>query len=394
MRPAFTSAVLGLALAAGCGGPDGPFHTVTEGPFRVTITETGELQAARYAIVVMPPYMWEYGQPKIKHLEKEGILVKKGDRVGQIETLGVEKALGLKQADLTIAEGELKRKKVEQRNQMDGLNAQLRSAEGALRMARMDTQRVAFESRTRREKARLQLRKAVLALRKIRRQIDVKKRVQAEDLLIAEAKITQIHAAIEKAKHTIERFTLRAPGEGMIEYRKNRRSGRKVAAGDQLWWGADILGLPDLSEMKILTTVNETDIDKAHVGQRVSVRLDAFPKVAFDGSVTSISRISRGKGSDSKARVFDVEALLDTTDSILRPGMTVSCEFLVTAMDQALSVHPSCIQREGEGYVVYVEKTFGLQRVEVQLGPRSPAAVVVQGDLKAGDRVLAGPKQG
>ena len=385
---------LGLALLAGCGGPEGLFFAVEQGAFRTTITETGELQAARYTIIVMPPFDWGYGQPKIKRLEKEGLQVERGDIVGEIETLGVEAALGKKKVDLAIAERELEKLKVEQRNQMAGLEAQLHSAEAGLRMVQMDTQRVAFESRNRRERARLQHRKAILSQRKVQQQIGVRSRVQAEDLLIQQAKITQILTAIKKAERTIERFTLRAPAAGMIEYRKNRRTDRKVAVGDQLWWGNPIIGLPDLSQMKVLTTINETDIDKARIDQRVSVRLDAFPKVAFGGSVTSISRISRRKDRDSKIKVFDVEVLLDTTDPILRPGMTVSCEFLVAEMDNALWVHPSCIHPEEQGYVVYVKKAFGLQTVPVELGPRNLAGVVVRGDLQAGDRVLAAPAQG
>ena len=351
------------------------------------------MQAARYSIVSMPYFRGEYGRPKIEHLEKEGLWVKKGDKVGKIETLGVEKALGQKKVDLQIALRELDKLKVEQSNEITGLEAELRQAQGALRLAAMDTQRVAFESRIKKELKRLEYRKAELNLRKIEQKIEDKHWIQAEDLLIKQAKITQIIAAIEKAERAIERFTLRAPAEGMIEYRKFR-GGRKVAIGDQLWRGRAIIGLPDLNQMKILTTVGETDIDKVQVGMRTSVRLDAFPKVAFGGSITSISRISRRKDRESRIKVFDVEVLLDTTDPILRPGMTVSCEFLVAALEDALWVPPACVHKEEMGYVVYVKKTLGLKTVAVELGARKADAVVVQGDLQVGDRVLAGRKQG
>ena len=378
--------VLLCGLLAACGGPEGSFFAVEQGAFHTSFTETGELQAARYSIVTMPHFRWESGQPKIEQLEKEGLWVKKGDTVGKIETLGVAKALGQKKVDLQIAQRELDKLKAQQSNEINGLDAELRRGQGALRLAAMDTQRVAFESRSKKELKRLEYRKAELALRKIEGKIEYKRRTQVEDLLIKEAKITQIFAAIEKAKRAIERFTLRAPAEGMIEYRKYRR-GRKVAIGDQLWRGQPIIGLPDLNQMKILTTVGETDIDKIRVGLRASVRLDAFPKVAFDGSITSISRISRRKERESKIKVFDVEVLLDTTDPILRPGMTVSCEFLVAALDDVLWVHPACVHKEDQGYVVYVKKNARLKN-------RRSKAGGPQNGRRCGARRLAGRRPG
>ena len=204
---------------------------------------------------------------------------------------------------------------------------------------------------------------------------------------IKEAKIQKIEADIQKAEETIERFTLRAPAPGLIEYRQNRRTRNKVAVGDQLYTGSAIIGLPDLSQMKVLTTVSETDIDKVFVGQRVSVRLDAFPKFVYEGKITEVSRISREKSRDDKNKVFDVEVLLDKSDKLLRPGMTVRCEFMVADLDDALFVDNDCIHREDGEYVVYVKKLVGLKRVPVKLGPRSAKGVVITGDIEAGAQV-------
>ena len=81
--------------------------------------------------------------------------------------------------------------------------------------------------------------------------------------------------------------------------------------------------------MKVQTSVNETDISKIYKGQKVNVRLDAFPRKVFKGSIISISNTVQNKERDSKIKVFFVEVLLDETDRILKPGMTVSCEFII-----------------------------------------------------------------
>jgi multidrug efflux pump subunit AcrA (membrane-fusion protein) len=186
----------------------------------------------------------------------------------------------------------------------------------------------------------------------------------------------------------MESFTLRAPGDGIIEYYKNRRTGNKTAVGDQPWWGSPLMGLPDLSRMKVLTSVDETDIGRVAVGQKTIVRIDAYPQHTFEGKVTSLSRISRQKEKDSEEKVFDVEVLLDGTHPVLKPGMTVSCDLVVADLAEALYVDNDAVRRDDDGFCMYVKRLFGARRVPVTLGPRNTDWTVVVGDVDEGDRVL------
>jgi RND family efflux transporter MFP subunit len=377
-------------LLAGCGPDDQRYASVRRGPFLSTLRETGELQAVHYRIVTMPRFGWSYGRPKITELEREGTLVKKGDWVGQIETSGVARELGSKEADLAIAQADLNKLKVEQATEMAQLDAQLRSAESRLAMARIDVDRVRFESPARQRLKQLALLKAEMALDKLTSKRSATVTVQAEDLLIQKAKITRIRAAMEQAERTLESFTLRAPGDGIMEYLKDRRSGNKTAVGDQPWWGTPLIGLPDLSQMKVLTSVDETDIDKVKIGQKSVVRIDAYPQHTFEGNVISVSRISRRKEKDSNAKVFDVEVLLDGTHPILKPGMTVSCDLVVADLAEAMYVDNDAVRRDGNGFCMHVKRLFGTRRVPVTLGPRNTDWTVVVGDVDEGDRVLLG----
>ena len=86
--------------------------------------------------------------------------------------------------------------------------------------------------------------------------------------------------------------------------------------------------MPELEFMKVNTQVNETDFLKLEVNQKVAVRLDALPKVVFEGEVAYIGKLCRLKETKSRQRVFDVEVRILEPDERLKPGMTVSCEFL------------------------------------------------------------------
>ena len=383
-------------LIVACHTENSHKNKVEKGAFRATLVETGELQAVNSKIIPMPAFSWSYGRPKIIELEKEGLIVKKGDIVGKIETAGVESKLSEEESELAMAQADLKKLDVEHASQLKNLSAELESAKAGLRQAIIDTQRVTFESAVKKKIQRLKYQRAVIALSAAENKLKHKKIVQREEILIQKAKIKKIVADIDQAHRTIERFILHAPADGMIEYRRKRWGSReKIKVGDESWpgetfnWGFRISG-----RMKALTTINETDIDKVDVGNKVTVKLDAFPKYTFDGSVIWISKTCRKKESKSKVKVFDVEVILDGSDPILRPGMTVSCEIVIADLADALWVNFDCIHQEGKDYYIYVQNDGKTNRVKVTLGPRNSKAVVVYGELDAGDKIVSPQKSG
>jgi HlyD family secretion protein len=300
-----------------------------KGP-NATLTETGELQAVKSTVVQMPSFNWAYGRPKIVRLEGEGTNVKKGDVVGQIDTAGVVREMGQKEADLAMGQADLNKLLVEHENQIKAQEADQEIAKAALKQAQVNMERVKFESLAKKEVRQLELEIAELAYQQILKKMKHNQIIQQETLRIQKEKIKQIVSAINMAKRTKDMFTLRAPANGMIEYKKRGwRSREKIKVGDELHPGEALIGLPDLTRMKVLTMVNETDISKIKLGQKAAVKLDAFPKVLFDGEIIYVSKTCRLKERDSKIKIFDVEILLEKSDPILRPGMTVSCEILV-----------------------------------------------------------------
>jgi len=380
--------ILIFVSVIGCRENNENFFLVEKGKFSVTITETGELQAVNSKIVTMPSFGWDYGRPKITALEKEGKIVEANDIVGQIDTSGVVRHLGQKKADLEIAKADIQKMIAQHDSKMKQLSAALESAEAALRMAVIDTQRVKFESESKREISKLNYQIAKITFKKAQKKITHTKKIHTEEKQIQQEKLKQIISAIEKAERTIQNFTLRAPAEGLIVHRKKGWRGEKVRVGDQLWMGRPIIGLPDLSRMKVSTTVNETDIDKIKVDQKVSVRLDAFPKKAFEGKITKFGRTCRKKDRDSKIKVFDVEILLKESNPILRPGMTVSCEILVAELEDALFVNNTCIHQKGDQFYILVKDGAKSREIQVKLGAKNNKGVVVDGDVKAGDKIL------
>ena len=378
-----------------CGESDssGVFR-IQRGKFISSLTETGTLQAVNSTVIMMPFVKGRYERLKITYLEKEGTIVKKGQKVGEIDKTKIIQDLDKKKSDLAIAESDLEKLRVGHQTKIKQLQADLRSAESSLSSSKIAVERVQFESETLKKIKAYEFKKAEIAYDRSKKKIETTEIIQKEESKIQEIKIKQIKNEIELNEIALREFTLLAPKDGMIEYSRNYYTNKKVQVGDEMWpfWG--IVSLPDLSRMKIETTVNEFDVKKISVGQKVYVRLDAFPKNVFEGRITRVSNISRKKERESKIKVFDVEVLLDRVDHTLKPGMTVSCEFITSEFDDVLFVEKSCIIEKDNVYYLKVSEGIKDKLVNVEVGPSNNRYIVVYGDIKEGDRIVITKESG
>jgi len=365
---------------------------VQRGHFLATLVETGELQALRSKVIIAPRYNWSYGEPTIVALEKEGTFVQEGDWVGQIDTTGVVSYLIQQESQLAIEQANLTTLIVQQETELKNLEATLKEQEASLRQAIIDTQRVRFEAQSKQEISGLRLKMAEIACQKAKRAIEHAKIVHEQDILIQQGRLRQIESEIQEAYDTIDTYTLKAPSKGMVVYksqqRRRGRSGEKIKVGDEIRRGSPLIGLPDLSEMKVLSTVNEIDIGKIDLDQKVIVRLDAFPDEQFNGKIIYIGKICREENDDSDVKVFDIDVLLENATSICRPGMTVSCEIVVAEYDNILFVNNGYVVERDDGYFLIVHRGNKDEWVPVKLGPRNNRSVVIEGDIEAGEKLV------
>jgi hypothetical protein len=109
---------------------------------------------------------------------------------------------------------------------------------------------------------------------------------------------------------------------------RNWNTGGLIKVGDNIYSGNNMANVPELKMMKVNTFINENDFLKIKVGQKVRVRLDALPKVDFEGEIAYIGKLCRRRERNSRQKGFDVEVNMLKSDDRLKPGMTVSCEFL------------------------------------------------------------------
>jgi len=117
----------------------------------------------------------------------------------------------------------------------------------------------------------------------------VQARSNLKKIVAAQKDLESARSAAEAARATLDQAAIQsgyaklsAPFAGIV-------TSRNVEPGEVVTAGREVLTVTDLSTVDLKIFVGETEIGKVKPGQRVEVKVDTFPKKAFEGRVTFIS---------------------------------------------------------------------------------------------------------
>ena len=143
-----------------------------------------------------------------------------------------------------------------------------------------------------------------------------------------ESALTQARSDLRLAYQALERTRVRAPSAGTVLH-VGAKVGELAGPAGEL----PLLMFGDLTTLKVRAEVEERDVNKVRVGQRVVVRSDAFPGKDFSGKVTQIASalgaphiVTRGPRRPNDVDVLEVVATLDAGSELLT-GMRVDVFF-------------------------------------------------------------------
>ena len=231
-------------------------------------------------------------------------------------------------------------------------------------------------------------------------------RARTQVRLNSEAQLAQAKAALDAAnrqlkkederleryKAQLENCKIYAPQSGMVVYASPGRRSSAIAEGALLRERQHILSLPDLSKMQVKTSVHESVQDQVKAGLRATIRLDAFPDRAYEGTVKSVAVLpDQGSWYNSDTKMYETFVTIDETVEQLKPGMTAVCEIHVDRIESVLTVPVQGLQQEDKSTFCYVEVNGRPQRRDIVVGKTNDKFVEVVDGLSAGDRVVLNP---
>lgn len=147
--------------------------------------------------------------------------------------------------------------------------------------------------------------------------------------------------------------------------------------------GSALMTLADLSDLRIVASVDEAQISHIAKDQRVEIRVDTYGDRIFKGVVERVSPL----GVDTSSIVtFAVEiAVKDESAPLLRSGMSADIEIVTSEQKDALLVPLLAVQSQGKRR--FVKLLSGEQRT-IQPGSTDGTRMVVLDGLAEGDTVL------
>lgn len=382
------SALLLAVLMAACSGNPFDSYKIQKGTFHQTIIESGELAAVETKAFVLPRYGDYWYEMKIIGLLDHGTEVKAGDSVIQLDPSEVKKVIIELESQLETEQANMDKLLVNQSNRRTELEMNLKNGIASFNLKKLEMDYTQFESNQIRKTKELEFEQEKIALNKTKRAIELNKIIEKNDLIIQKIRINQMKKNIKSAYDVLPKLTIRTPIPGIFQIARNRRNRGQLKIGDEVYQGANMGNVPNLSKMKVETQVNEFDFDKIELGQKVLVRLDALPDVSFDGEISLIEKLCYRKEEKSKQKVFDVEVTILDQDERLKPGMTVSCEFFCKELRNVNFVPLNCIDTTQTGHCVYLKKGSGYLQVPVKVGPANNTQMVIYGDFKKGQRLV------
>jgi len=157
-------------------------------------------------------------------------------------------------------------------------------------------------------------------------------------LKVAEASEKSAQIALSRAQQSLSYTSIFAPIDGVVVER-NVNLGQTVAASlsaPQLFLIAN-----DLTQMRILAQVGESDIDKIEQGQKVRFTVQAIPDRAFEGTVQQVRLQSTMVDNVVN---YTVVITVENPKRELLPGMTARVDFLVKSATGVLKVSNAALR--------------------------------------------------
>ncbi|MCS6874239.1 MAG: efflux RND transporter periplasmic adaptor subunit [Pyrinomonadaceae bacterium] len=311
---------------------------------------------------------------------------------------------------------ELLESNVISRSEYDQARDRLATAETALRNAeaRLRSQQLAVsEAEARVKELRARVSQQEVAVR------DAERAVKAADLNAeSSAKRAEQQAALFRGQKSQRDKTLQlAPINGIIADIPSK-VGTFAVAGLST---TPLLTIADMSTINVEVKVSETEIDKVEVGQRATIRVDAFPETEILGEVTQKTPLALGKSQttgglstninvqESKEFrvVIQLKEIPDKVKDGLRPGMNATATIFTKTVENVIAIPiQAIVEKQVETPTpqqaeektkppkgVYIVERDRAKFVEVTTGVSGETEIEITSGLEEGQELITGPSK-
>jgi HlyD family secretion protein len=247
--------------------------------------------------------------------------------------------------------------------------------------------------------------------------------------------IERAQAGSSQARDQLSKTTVYSPIDGTVTILNSKLGERIVATGQ--FAGTEVMRVADLSHMQAVVDVNENDVVNVKVGDKASIKIDAYSDRRFKGTVQQIANTGKttGAGTQEEVTNFEVKISVDEHDVSLRPALSCTADIetnmvkdVVAVPMQAVTIRtgdsnlsPEEIEKKKQkaaardkgdnsaeltnekqekaaqrveseklSKVVFLKKGAKAQQVKVMTGISDDTYMEIKSGIKPGDEVISG----
>jgi multidrug efflux pump subunit AcrA (membrane-fusion protein) len=273
----------------------------------------------------------------------QGLFEKKLVSKRVLEEAETARANALSQYETAQNDVESQIKAVESQQQtIDARKEALESRRTTLELHKKNLVTVEESQEAQKRQRAAELENARTRLQQILETTDEEKQLTVHAEVSAKAAFVEAESTLKAQEERFGWTTVIAPMSGTVT-RLNVEEGEIVTSGRSAFsQGAAILTVANLARMVVKTRINEVDIAKIALGQKVEIRVDAYRDKVFEGRVSEIapSAFAPGQVGQQGDGTITFEVIIEVIGSPaeLLPGMSADVDIIVMQDDNVLQL--------------------------------------------------------
>lgn len=178
--------------------------------------------------------------------------------------------------------------------------------------------------------------------------------------------------------NALEETVIKAPISGVI-IKRMVEEGEVVAPVSQV-----LLAIGDLSRLKIITEINEIDINKIGVGLPVEIKFEAINNHFYQGKVSKVASVGKKVGN---IVTYSVEVEILDSDNQVKPDMSCDIDLIIEKAENVVYLPIGAVMKRENKNLVMLKKGEEFIWREVKLGIVDDGYVAIEEGVKEGEEV-------
>lgn len=354
----------------------GYLEVIPPGPLVVSATTDGRVKS----LSVVEGQIVEEGEE----------LARLDDSIHRLDREAKEAAVSLARAKLARLQAGFRQEEISQAKlALQAAEARLRNAETEYARSESLVKDALIPKRAYdTSKADLAVAQAEVAAKKS--EVELRERgYRKEDIVVAQAELTVSESELARIKHKSDACVIKSPIRAVV-LDVYVELGKWVSPTDQAERPGAILRLIDPKKIQAWVDVNQRDISRISIGQKVSLSTDSDPARQIVARVARIMPKANLQKNTVQVKIEISQPPLD-----LRPEMSVKVTFLPPNNDSPQPTIPripeSALSRRGSTVGIFVVAEGSARFISVEIDEQSGGMVALRSGVSPGDQVILNP---